>query len=319
MRIIHSKPIQTLLFVLIVLTLGAVAPANAAVTVTRTSGTEFYTDTSISSPGTPNCGYVSLNITSTTAISDAWATIGGFTGGYFSLGGGDDGMVHFGPFSAGQTKPAFFYLCSSYTAINSSPAQTYDIKLYNGKPTAGGIQEGTTSTLSTTINNKVIQANPNQVNVIFSGPNPANIGGTITMTVDGDTGTIGCVNPPSACAGTSAGPLAFTPATFSNWRADAYELIASNVTLSGGNSGSYDNMLYIDNVPDSSTTHYVASFYFRAVGTTGVTTSLSPVSYLASGTQIKHTTLTGGAYSGGSLPPVQSAQAAVVLDRKSVV
>lgn len=301
---------------LLALVLLVAAEAQAAITVNRTSGTTFYTDTKTTSPGVPNCGYVSVSITSSTAINDAWATIGGFTGGLLSLGGGDDGVFHFGPFAAGQTKPVFYYLCSSYTTLNKSPSQTYDIKVYNGNPSAGGAQVDATTTLTTTIDNNVIQANPNQVNVIISGPNPATLGGIITMTVDGDTGTIGCVNPPAACSGGSgsSGPLAFTPATFTSWRADAFDMIGSNITLSGGNSGSYDNTLYIDNLPSSTSTHYLATYYFRAVGTTGVTTTLSPVSYLASGTQIKHTSLSSGAYTiTGGLQPIDSPQASVVL------
>ena len=287
--------------------------AQGAITVTRTSGNIFYTDTKTTSPGVPRCGYVSFNIRSSAPINDAWATIGSFSGGLFSLGGGDDGIFHFGPFAAGQSKPAFYYLCSSYNNLNESPSQSYDIKVYSGNPAAGGTQEGSAN-FSTRIDNDVIQANPNQVNVIISGPNPATIGGIVTMTVDGDTGTIGCVNPPSTCTGNSGGPLAFTPATFTSWRADAFEMVGSTINFSGGNSESYDNTLYVDQLPTSATSHYLATYYFRAVGATGVTTTLSPVSYLASGTQIKHTSLSSGAYTiAGGLQPVESPQASVVL------
>lgn len=316
MGMTHTTTIRTILFVLVMAFLAAATPVQAAITVTRTSGTALYTDTGTTNPGVPNCGYISLNVTDTTTITDAWVTISGFAGGYLSLGGGDDGAYHIGAMPAGQTRPVFYYICSSYTASSISPAQNYDIKLYNGNPSAGGSQVDTTTTLSMTIDNTVIKANANSVNVIVSGPNPATLGGIITMTVDGDTGTIGCVNPPSTCTGSAAGPMYFTPATFTNWRADAFELVGSNVTLSGGNAGSYDNTLYINSVPSSSDTHYVATYYFRAVGTTGVTTTLSPVSYIASGTQIKHTSLSSGAYSvTGGLQPVESAQAAVVLTK----
>ncbi|MBT0653264.1 beta strand repeat-containing protein [Geomobilimonas luticola] len=314
MGMTHTTTIRTILFALVMAFLVAATPVHAAITVTRTSGTTFYTDTGTASPDVPKCSYVSLNVAESVTVTDAWVTIGNFTGGYLSLGGGDDGAYHVGPLTAGQTKPAFFYLCSSYTATTPSPAQVYDIRLYNGNPAAGGSLVDTTTIPSTTINNNVIQASSNSVNVIVSGPNPATIGGVIAMTIDGDTGKIGCVNPPSACTGSAGGPLSLTPAAFASWRADAYELIGSNITLSGGNSGSYDNMLYIDTVPSSSDTHYVGTFYFRAVGTTGATTSLSPVSYLASGANIKHTSLSSGAYStAGGLQPVVSAQASVVL------
>ncbi|HJV66566.1 MAG TPA: hypothetical protein VJ550_12585 [Geomonas sp.] len=291
------------------------AAAQAAISITRTSGPQFYTDTSISSPGMPSCGYVSFNVTASSAIADAWATIGSFTGGYLAPGGGESGVSHLGPMSAGQTKPVFFFLCSSYSTLNISPPQGLDITVYSGNPSAGGTPAGS-STISTVINNNVIQANPNQVNVIISGPNPAQVGGLVTMTVDGDTGTVGCVNPPSACSGSAGGPLEFSPATFSGWRADSFQMIGSNITLSGGSSGSWDNVLYLDSVPASATSHYLATFYFRAMAPTGTTTTLSPVSYIASGTQMKHTTLSSGAYTiQGGLQPVDSPQASVYLTK----
>lgn len=298
---------------LLALVLFFAAEVQAAITATRTSGNYFYTDTSNTSPGVPKCGYVSYNVSNSAALTDAWITISNFTGGNLSLGGGDDGIYHVGPLAANTPTPVFYYLCSSLTGGGTAAGQSYDIKVYNGNPLAAGVLQGTVTPPATTIDDGVIKANANQVNVIISGPNPATIGGIITMTVDGDTGTTGCV--PGICSSGLAGPLFFTPATFSDWRADAYQLISNNITLSGGNSGSYDNVLYLNDLPSSATSHYIATFKFVAVGATGVTTSLSPVSYLASGTQVKHTSLTSGAYGGGSLPPVQSAQASVLLTK----
>ena len=61
---------------------------HAAFVITSTSSPVFYTDTSVS----PNlvCNYQSFNVTSTTAVSDAWAGIGSFTGP-LGLGGSEDG------------------------------------------------------------------------------------------------------------------------------------------------------------------------------------------------------------------------------------
>lgn len=289
--------------------------AQAAVTATRTSSPVFYTDSNAGTATTsPKCTYLSFNITSTAAINDAWVTIGNFAGApsYLSMGGGDDGIFHFGPMNAGETKPVFYYVCSTYAAGGTTAAQTYDITTYSGNPLAGGISQGFTS-FSTTIDDSVIEAAANTVNTIWADINPSVLGATTTLTVDGDTGTIGCVNPPSTCAGTK-GPLAFNPATFTDWQAASYELVATSIVLSAGNSGTYDNVLYIDNVAAGSTTHYVVTYYFRPVSTTASTTTLSPVSYLASGTQIKHTKLTSGAYAAsGGLLPILPAQNSMLL------
>ena len=297
---------------LLLITLFA-TEAHAAITATRTSSPVFYTNSNAGTATTsPQCTYLSFDITSSTAITDGWITLGGFSTS-LSLGGGDDGIFHFGPFTAGETKPVFFYVCSSDTSGGTVTGEGYTLTPYEGKPSAGGTAQ-TPINFTTSIDDGVIQANSNAVNAIWADINPSVLGATTTLTVDGDTGTIGCVSPPSACS--SKGPLAFNPATFTDWRADAYELIASSIVLSVGNSGTYDNVLYIDSVASNSSTHYVVTYYFRPVSTIASTTTLSPVSYIASGTQIKHTALNSGAYAAaGGLLPILPAQNEVLLTK----
>jgi len=274
----------------------------------------FYTHSSIALPNSPRCSYLSFNVTSSTAISDAWVTTGNFAGApaYLALGGNDSGILHVGPLAAGQTTPAFFYACSSYTGGAVTAAQTYDIKTYSGNPSYGGTLQSTVG-FSTTIDDSVIQAAANTVNALWADVNPAILGATATLTIDGDTGTIGCVNPPSTCTGSQAGPIIFSPATFPNWRADTYVVVASNIVLSGGNSATYNNALYIDSLPSAATTHYTATYYFRTASTTATTTTLSPVNFIASGTQIKHTNLSTGTYSTGSTVTMQQPQNTMLL------
>ncbi|HET9653568.1 MAG TPA: hypothetical protein VFP36_15320, partial [Usitatibacter sp.] len=278
-------------FLLFVVLCIAASIAQAAFTISRTSSATFYTDTSV----TPNivCNYESFSIASSSAVTDAWARASSFTG-VLALGGNDDGIQNLGAFSAGQTKYAFFYVCSNFTGGTSSGG--FDVAVYDRNPTiAGASTLGGPNTFSFTVDNTLIQAGTNQVTTIFAGPNPATIGGIVTMTVEGDTGTIGNAPGPN-------GPLSFTPAAFTSWRADAYELFASNISFSGGNSGSYDNQLAIPSLASGSTTHYVATYYFRAMGGTTSTTELSPLVDIASGTQMKHTDTTKGAYGSGLLP-----------------
>lgn len=299
------------------------SPALAAFTFTSTSSPVFFTH----SGSNPKCSYRSFNVTSTTDVADAWGRIENLTSSLAigSGNGNDDGLFHFGSFVAGQTRAAYFYICSTYTGGASVTGQGFDLRVYDRNPTLSGpVQLGTT-TSSFTINDNVIEAAANKVTVIFSGPNPATLGGLMTMTVEGDTGTMGCKNVTGdLCTGTSAGgPMAFTPASFTDWRSDAYELVGNNITLSGSaNAGSYDNTLYISSLATSSDTHYVATYYFRAVTTTSVTTTLSPIGYISSGTQIKHTNISGGAYStsGGNtgLLPIEPASNTLVLGRKLV-
>lgn len=297
---------------LLVLSLGVSGAANAAFTIVQTDSAVFYTDTSV----TPQlvCNYRSFNVTSTTAVNDAWLGLGSFST-YLSLGGGDTGKFHLGAFAAGQTIPAFFYVCSSFTG-STQTGQGYTATLYDRDPALSGATTLGSLTESFTIDNSLIQASSNVVSVIFSGPNPGVLGGIITMTVQGSTGTIGCVNPPSACTGSQSGPLVFTPASLPSWSANAYELVGTNIALSGsGNTGSWNNVLYLATLPDSSSTNYTATYYFRAVTTTSTTTTLSPIADIASGTQMKHTNIGSGAYSGSGLLPIQPASNTVQLSK----
>lgn len=304
LRLLQLLPLASLLLIALF-----ASEAQAAITATRTSSELFYSNSDADTATTsPQCNYLSFDVTTDTAIDDAWVTLDNFSGGYLSMGGGDDGIFHFGPMDAGETRAVFFYVCSSYSAKPQSGTQSYDLQTYNGKPVVagGGVASPVdTSNFSIVIEDDVIEANPNTVNAIWADINPSILGATTTLTVDGDTGTIGC-SVPSSCdtAGTGSGPIAFNPATFTDWRANAYELVATTIVLSGGNSGTYNNTLYIDTLPSSSTTNYQAIYYFRPVATTASTTTLSPVSYITSGNPIKHTNLGSGAYAtaGGLLP-----------------
>ena len=86
------------------------------------------------------------------------------------------------------------------------------------------------------------------------------------------------------------------------------------MSLSGGNSGSFDNQLVFATLPGGATTHYVATYSFRAIGSTNTATTLSPVVDIASGSQIKHTNTNQGAYSTGLLP-VEPASNTVLLSK----
>ena len=281
---------------MILVMLGAVQPASAGLVVTRTSAPDFYIDSSISPA--PTSEYVSYQIVNngTTNIPDMWVTITNFTGGKVSLGAGDPGQIHLGSLAVGQTNAAFFYLTS--TSGNSSTAQGHTIKVFNGYPTWGALL--TNSTFSLASVQETINASANKVNTVVSGPTPAGLGGVVTITVDADTGTLGNPNI-----------MALSPACWSDWRPDAYAMFACNVTLTLGNTGTFTNQLYIPpaSLPSSATTHYVASYYFRAVSVTTAPTDVSPIGYITSGANVKHTDTT----SFGSITPLTAPTNQVIL------
>jgi uncharacterized repeat protein (TIGR01451 family) len=265
-------------------------------TITRTSSPIFYLDTSI----TPTLQgmYVSYQINNNSGVSypDIWVRIDNFSGGIVSLAPGEDGLVHLGPLGPGETKTAFFYLqAGSETAI----PQTHTVSIYPSRAPVGQLA----SAVFTMTTHQTIEANANKVITVVTGPIPPELGGIVTMTVSGDAGTIG-----------AAGIMSFSPAAYLNWRPDAYEMLSSSITLSGGNVGTYNDQLFII-VGSTVETTYTAIYRFRAVSTTIAPTAISPIGFISSGTPIKHTTT--GNY--GSIPPILPADNHLTLGKRAGV
>jgi uncharacterized repeat protein (TIGR01451 family) len=107
--------------------------------------------------------------------------------------------------------------------------------------------------------------------------------------------------------------LAFTPATYLGWAANSYELYQAAITLSGSNTGTFNDQLLIPPASLASTanTAYEAVYLFRAVNFTSGPTAVSPVNYISSGTQVKHTDTSGYA----SLSPVQQITNTTVITK----
>jgi hypothetical protein len=78
--------------------------------------------------------------------------------------------------------------------------------------------------------------------------------------------------------------------------------------MSGGNTGTEHDKLYFV-MANASDTHYVISYTFKIKGAPATSTSVYPVSYISSGTQIKHTD-TGGF---GSLAPISIPESKIII------
>jgi len=242
----------------------------SAITITRTSSPVFHIDTKVAP--SLQAMYVAYQIRNDTGSTypDLWVTIGDFTGGSVSLGPFEDGVVHLGPLAPGQVKAAYFHVQAGF---ETAAAQGHTIRVHPTRPPAGTLASGSfTMTVEETI-----QANANQVETVVAGPNPPQVGGLVTVTVQGRSGTIGADHI-----------LAFNPAAYLSWRSDAYELVLSTLVLTGGNTGNHTDTLYLV-VPSSSSTDYTATYTYRTVATTTTATPVSPISFISSGQQLKHT------------------------------
>ncbi len=274
------------------------ASAYAQFTITRTSSSVFYIDSGVS-PQLKGM-YVSYKIcnTSGTYYPDIWVTISNFTGGVVSLAPYEDGVVHLGPINAGQCKAAFFYLqASGPTTI----PQSHTVSVFAGPPPGTALASATFSFTSV---EETIQASANKVNTVIISTNDPVLGTLIVMTVEGESGIIG-----------AARVMSFTPAAYTTWRADCFMLYTTTITLSGGNTGTFTDQLLIPPgaLPNPANTYYTAMYTFRVADVCTLPTVVSPVAYISSGTQVKHTA-TGNF---GEFPPVNPVSNNLVILNKT--
>jgi uncharacterized repeat protein (TIGR01451 family) len=277
------------------------SPANAATCgvggITRISSPVFYIDTGVSpSPKGMYVGYTIKNTTGS-AYPDLWVKLENFTGTRLGLASTENGIVHVGPLAAGASKTVYFYLMSSGTGDTLTPLQTHTVSLYSTRPDLGA-SNYCSDPFSLTVE-ETIKAVANKITTVVSGPTPPELGGIMTMTITGDTGTIG-----------AAGIFAITPASFIDWPANAYKLVGTQISLSGGNTGTFNDILH-KVLSNSTTTSYTLTYTFIATGATVAPTTVSPITQLSSGTQIKHND--SGSFA--SLPPIQPTVNNVTLSK----
>jgi mucin-19 len=267
-------------------TLAVVECADAAVTITRTSSPTFYSDLGNGLAG----GYVAYRISTDTAINDAWAQIGSFSGPRIGLGSYEPGLYHLGYLAPGS-KMAYFYLKTSGV---STTAESHTVSVYDGKPPNGS---ALTSSVFSLTQQSTIQANSNKVSSVVTGPtNVAYVGSVITLTVTGDTGNTG-------------GTLAFTAATEAGWPASSYRLYKSVINLP-------DNTVLNDQ-PYTAAYYgvsgtYVAVYSFVVQDTISTPAATNATGYILSGQQMKHTQ-TGGAAGNPAPPPVSTTSGNTVI------
>jgi uncharacterized repeat protein (TIGR01451 family) len=254
----------------------------ATATVTRTSGAVLYLE-----PGSSpvlDSAYAMYRVTNTSGAdyADLWVTIGSFAGPSIGRASSESGTAHIGRLAAGASANAAFYLTAG-AEVTTPEAHT--VRVYGTRPDLAPDAVCTASfSLVATAD---IAASANKVTSVSASSAPQ-LGGRLTVTVVGNTGTIG-----------AAGLFTATPASYASWPANAYRLTGSSITMSGGNTGTYTDMLHLPGL-NSSATDYTATFTFAVVGTTATATPVSPMTHISSGTQVKHTTTNNFA----TLPPI---------------
>ena len=293
------------LFASLLITLAGATPASAAacdngtsvqnnISVTPSQGKAFYID---SGQGQNiDASYVGYRVRSAVAKQGLWVKLDNFTGGIVTLANPLDSEYALKPLSGTDTQTAFFLLKATSA---TSAAQRHVVTVYEGRPEAGNVLY--TCTYTFTRVSETIKANPNKVDTISIGTVPG-IGGTLTVSVLGNTGTIGAGKTPDFDS------MWMTPAAVSSFPTRAMRLekvetlfdnvtnLALNDTCGAGNKCFTDQLL----VPGLRTVYtdlggsggakldYWIKYTFRVIGA-APSFQFKPIAQISSGTQMKHT------------------------------
>jgi uncharacterized repeat protein (TIGR01451 family) len=284
---------------------AAAAPAAAAGTpacgaegtpaVVALHNPRFYVDTSLATPLLASYAGYSVRA-GESSRAGLWLQLSGFDDG------GVPDLVRLAPDQpAAQPLPSLpsggsstQYLLMQAAGLTSTP-QTHDVTVWQGRPGSGQALCRRSFTYSGV--HDTIKALANKVTSI-SGNGPqgaASLGDAVTVTVQGDTGTLG------AGPADDPGVLDYTPAALAGFPAAAWRLERTELELGGA---THVDRLYLSGASGGNRS-YTARYVFRAIGPSAATTALRPIQYIASGTQVKHTDIGGThLYSLPSVSPI---------------
>ena len=313
-RIVAFSVVLALVAGLFSSVLGASTPAQAVVpacsstttqngiTIAPSHGSVFYIDSAASQR--MDASYLGYVVSSTTARSDLWVSVGGFAGGSVTAADPNDTARSIGTLAANGSGTAFFLVKAG---APTTRAQAHTVTVYSGMPGLAASTALASCIFSFSQVKETIKANSNKVTSVVTGPVDTagmTVGQTFTVTVEGDTGQIG--------EGTSSPDkdmMWLSPAARSSWPAGSVRLESSRIqlgtTLSNArsctteNTCQFSNVLLIRNLrtvangirANTKSLSYVATYTFRVVGATSAAVPVLPVAQVSSGTQIKHTTI----------------------------
>ncbi len=297
------------------------AAAQNGIAVAPSHGQAFYIDTGASPK--LDAGYIGYRVTNSTGSTqgDLWTTVNGFTGGVLGLANSLDRYQQVATLANTSTAASYFLLKAN--AATATP-QTHHVQVWNGRPdlpASNLLYECvyTFSAVKETIKaaaNKVTDTGYGAAAAIEVSNTAPELGQSITVSVEGQTGTIGAGAAPDGSI------VWLTPAAVSSWPTRALRLTNVSVTFErntnaskkwtvNGDPVTYANQLIITNANNclqqganintctggtgSTSAEYRAFYTFQVVGIPSSTVQAVPVSQIASGTQIKHadTTATG--------------------------
>ncbi len=265
---------------------GAATNDQNDLRVTPSHGTVFYIDSGQGQQlDAAYAAYRVSNLNSTTARDDLWVQVGGFTGGVVQLANPADAAQPLGDIAASGSATSFTLLKAT---ASTTLAQSHVLRVYQGKPGTTGASELYSCTYTFLKVAETIKAAANKVTQLTT--TAANvIGSTLTVTVEGNSGTIGAGND------VDGSMMWFSPAARSSWPTGALRLESTQVQLYSNNGRTNLVSTYADQlrIPTTSGSkfYYTATYTFRIIGSSPVPAAVIPIAQISSGTQIKHTDL----------------------------
>ena len=249
--------------------------------------------------------YIGYKINSPTAVKNLWVKLDTFAGGSVTLAPSQPSSQASGDVAANTD--TFTYFLAKATTVTTT-AQTHRVVLYSGNPSLSGSTALCSKTSTFTRVEDEITANANKVdNITVNVPAGTTLGGNVTVTATGSTGTVG------AGPNYAPGIIMLTPAPSSTFPANAWRLVATQINFTSGVTATHNNILYLsaqDQVGSGANRTYNAVYTFKAVAQASTPTILTPIQYLASGTQIKET---------GSLPTGTALSPLPVVENKLTI
>ena len=269
--------------------------------ITPLHGQTFYVDLK----NGLNASYIGYSIKNdkATAIDELWLEVADFrsTGtSVLSLSNPSDSFQPIGKLSAGATKNVFILVKTSGVTVTT---QTHDVRIHQGYPGGDSTIYRTSGTKAECYYNfgsvsRTIAANANKVTSISIDDASPDIGGTVTVTINGATGT-----PGSGTSSIDGSIMWLSGASTSAWPTQALRLESTNLSVKYRKTSTpvdFPNTLILKTISTgvnggagstkfTTATTYSATFTFRVMGGAAQDADVKPVAQIASGTQIKHT------------------------------
>ena len=233
-----------------------------------------------------DANYLDYSVKSDTARSDLWVEVSGFTGDSITLANPADASQPVGAVAAGGWGSAFFLAKASKA---STSAQSHVVKVYDRKPGSGGA----VPIYSCTYNfNGVQDVSKNSSNKISSTAitTVSSVGTTFTVTVLGDSGTIGAGNT------TDGRLLWLSPAAKSTWPSSAARLESATITTYSDSARTtalktFTTTLALNtgaSLPATTRQYYKAIYTFRVIGNATAVAQVTPSAMISNSTTVKH-------------------------------